>query len=195
MANLIYSAIASLDGYIEDASGRFDWGAPDDEVLSFINGLERPVGTYLYGRRMYETMRYWEDSPLDQSVPVPLRDFAQMWRAAEKIVYSRTLASVSSARTRIEARLDAAAIRRVKASTSHDLTVGGAELAGQTIEAGLVDELQLFVVPVVVGGGKPWLPRNVRLNLVLLESRRFANGVVFLRYRPELGGTDSTDSR
>lgn len=195
MANLIYSAIASLDGYVEDASGRFEWAAPDDEVLSFINDLERPIGTYLYGRRMYETMVYWQDSPLDESVPLPLRDFAQMWRAAEKIVYSRTLTSVSSARTRIEPRLDAAAVRRVKASTSHDLTVGGAELAGQTIEAGLVDELQLFVVPVVVGGGKPWLPQNVHLDLVLLESRRFANGVVFLRYQPELGRTESMDSQ
>jgi dihydrofolate reductase len=176
MADLIYSAIASLDGYVEDASGRFDWGAPDDEVLSFINDLERPVGTYLYGRRMYDTMLYWEDSPLDESVPVPLRDFGQIWRAAEKIVYSRTLASVSSARTRTEPRFDAAATRRLKARSSHDLTVGGADLAGQTIEAGLVDELQLFVVPVVVGGGKSWLPRDVRFDLVLLESRQFANG-------------------
>jgi dihydrofolate reductase len=192
MANLIYSAIASLDGYIEDASGRFDWGAPDEEVHSFINDLERPIGTYLYGRRMYETMRYWEDTPADQSVSAPHRDFAQIWRAADKIVYSRTLASVSSARTRIEPRLDAGAVRRVKASAGQDLTVGGAELAGQMIEAGLVDELQLFAVPVVVGGGKPWLPRNVRLNLVLLESRQFASGIVFLRYRPELDGTDVT---
>lgn len=187
MANLIYSAIASLDGYVEDASGQFDWAAPDDEVMSFLNELERPVGTYLYGRRMYETMRYWEDSPLDQSVPVPVRDWTQIWRAADKIVYSRTLTSVSIARTRIEPSLDAAALRQLKATSSRDLSVGGAELAGQAIQAGLVDELQLFAVPVAVGGGKPWLPPNVRLNLTLLACHQFTSGVVFLRYRPELG--------
>jgi dihydrofolate reductase len=186
MANVIYSAIASLDGYVEDASGRFDWAAPDHEVHSFVNDLVRPIGTYLYGRRMYETMRYWENSPVDPSVAAPARDFAQIWRAADKVVYSRTLASVSSARTRIEPSLDVAALQRVKASSSHDLAVGGADLAGQVIEAGLVDELQLFVVPVVVGGGKPWLPGRVRLDLALLESRQFGNGFVFLRYRPEL---------
>jgi dihydrofolate reductase len=188
MGKLIYSAIASLDGYIEDASGNFQWGAPDEEVHSFINDLERPVDTYLYGRRMYETMRYWEDAPLEESVPVHVRDFARLWRAADKIVYSRTLTSVSSARTRIEPRFDAEAVRAIKTSSRGDLTVGGAEFAGQTIAAGLVDELQLFVVPVVVGGGKPWLPDNVRLSLDLLESYQFASGVVFLRYRPQLDG-------
>ena len=187
MARLIYSAIASLDGYVEDAQGQFDWGAPDEEVLSFISELERPIGTYLYGRRMYETMVYWETAPLDESVSVFLRDFTQMWQAAEKAVYSRTLASVSSARTRIERSFDIEDIRRLKATASHDLSVGGADLARQAIGAELVDELQLFVVPVVVGGGKPWLPKNVHLNLGLLDSHHFASGVVFLRYRPEIG--------
>jgi dihydrofolate reductase len=184
MAELIYSAIASLDGYIEDASGEFDWSAPDDEVLSFINGLERPVGTYLYGRRMYETMRYWESAPRDDSVPSVLRDFTEMWQAAEKIVYSRTLESVSSARTRIERRFDSEAIRRWKVTSSEDLTVGGADLARQALAADLVDELQLFVVPAIVGGGKPWLAQGLNLKLHLLDSHRFASGVVFLRYRP-----------
>jgi dihydrofolate reductase len=184
MAELIYSAIASLDGYIEDASGEFDWSAPDDEVLSFVNDLERPIGTYLYGRRMYETMRYWESAPRDESVASVLRDFAELWQAAEKIVYSRTLESVSSATTRIERSFDGEAIRRLKLMSSDDLTVGGADLAGQALEAELVDELQLFVVPAIVGGGKPWLPQGVSLKLDLLESHRFASGVVFLRYRP-----------
>ena len=187
MARLIYSVIASLDGYVEDAQGQFDWGAPDEEMVSFINDLERPIGTYLYGRRMYETMVYWETAPLDESVPVFLREFTQMWQAAEKAVYSQTLASVSSARTRIERSFDTEDIRRLKVTTSHDLTVGGADLARQAIGAELVDELQLFVVPVVLGGGKPWLPKNMHLNLGLLDSHRFASGVVFLRYRHELG--------
>lgn len=192
MARLIYSAIASLDGYIEDARGRFDWGAPDEEVLSFINDLERPVGTYLYGRRMYETMVYWETAPSDESVPVVLRDFTQMWRASEKVVCSRTLESVSSARTRIERSFDIEAVRRLKVTASDDLTVGGADLARQAIGAELVDELQLFIVPAVVGGGQSWLPENAHLNLGLLDSRRFASGVVFLRYRPEPGEAGSS---
>jgi dihydrofolate reductase len=190
MASLIYSAIASLDGYVEDPQGRFDWGAPDDEVLGFINELERPIGTYLYGRRMYETMRYWETSPLDDEAPGPLRDFTRIWRGADKVVYSRTLDAVSSARTRIARSFDANVVRRLKMTASRDLTVGGASLAGQAIESGLVDELQLFVAPVVVGGGKPWLPRR-SFSLELLESRTFAGGVVFLRYRPVPGGQRS----
>jgi dihydrofolate reductase len=183
MASLIYSAIASLDGCVEDTTGHFDWAGPDDEVHRFINDLERPIGTYLYGRRMYETMLYWENPPLDASAPPALRDFTHIWQAADKVVYSRTLDSVSSSRTRIERSFDTEAIRNLKATTSHDLTIGGAHLARQALEADLVDELQLFVVPIVVGGGKPWLPSNVRLNLELQESRPFTSGVVFLRYR------------
>jgi len=201
MARLIYSTITSLDGYIEDARGEFDWYRPDEEVFSFITNLEGSVGTYLYGRRLYETMLYWETAPVDGSPPegshtepgssTSFRDFTQMWRAAEKVVYSRTLKSTSSAKTRIERSFDPKAVRRLKSTTSHDLTVGGAELAGQAIRSGLVDELQQFVVPVIVGGGKPWLPKNLRLDLELLESRRFASGVVYLRYRPKLSRSDS----
>jgi dihydrofolate reductase len=193
MARLIYSAIASLDGFVEDVRGEFDWSAPDDEVLSFINGLERPVGTYLYGRRMYETMQYWETAPLGDGVPSVLREFTQIWHGAEKIVYSRTLESVSTARTRVERTFDGDAIRRLKLMSSDDLTVGGADLARQAIEAQVVDELQLFVVPVVVGGGKPWLPKGVHLSLELLDVHTFASGVVFLRYRPDHSGAGSAE--
>jgi dihydrofolate reductase len=181
VAKLIYSAIASLDGYVEDNQGRFEWAAPDEEVHSFLNDLERPVGTYLYGRRMYETMRYWETAATDAS-PAG-RDFARIWRRAEKIVYSRTLDSVSSARTSIERSFEPEAIQRRKASAALDMTVGGAELAGQAMASRLVDELQLFVVPVVVGGGKGWLPVGVRLDLELLDTRRFTSGVTYARYR------------
>jgi dihydrofolate reductase len=187
MASLTYSAIASLDGYVEDPDGRFDWAAPDDEVLTFINELERPIGTYLYGRRMYETMLYWETAPQDDQVPAAVRQFTGIWRGADKVVYSRTLDAVSTARTRLARSFDAEQVRRLKMTASRDLTVGGASLASQAIESGLVDELQLFVVPVVVGGGKPWLPRRP-LKLDLLGSRSFAAGVVFLRYRPTVTG-------
>jgi dihydrofolate reductase len=186
MGRLIYSAIASLDGYVEDREGRFDWGAPDEDVFGFINDLERPIGTYLYGRGMYETMVYWETFRPTPDEPAVEGNFAALWRAAEKIVYSRTLESVSSARTRIERDFDAQAIQRLKATSERDLTVGGAALAGEAIKAGLVDELGLFAVPVIVGGGKPWLPDGVHLDLALLETRRFAGGVVYLRYRPEV---------
>jgi dihydrofolate reductase len=187
MARLIYSTIASLDGYVEDSGGRFDWGAPAEDVVSFVNELERPVGTYLYGRRMYETMLFWETFPLNPDVPAPERDFTEMWRAADKVVYSRTLAAPSSARTRIERSFDARQVRDLKATASRDLTVAGASLAGQAIQSGLVDELQLFVVPVMVGGGKRWLPDHVRVNLELLDSRSFASGVVFVKYATLLG--------
>jgi dihydrofolate reductase len=183
VAKLIYSAIASADGYVEDAGGRFDWAAPDEEVLRFVNELERPVGTYLYGRRMYQTMLYWETahSVPDQSPAV--RDFTSIWQAAEKIVFSAALETVSSAKTRIERNFDPDIVRRVKSGTEHDMTVGGADLAGQALKAGLVDDLQLFLVPVVVGGGKRVLPDGVRAKLELLDTRRFAGGVVYLRYR------------
>jgi dihydrofolate reductase len=182
MAKLIYSAIGSLDGYVEDASGKFEWAAPDEEVHAFVNELERPVGTYLYGRRMYETMVFWETVDPDGDWPAVARDFAAIWQAAEKIVYSRTLETVTSARTRIERELDPSAIERMKQSGS-DLGIGGAELAGQAIAAGLVDELQLLLVPVLVGGGKRALPNDVRAQLEMLDERRFQSGAVFLRYR------------
>jgi dihydrofolate reductase len=170
---LIYSAIASLDGYIENEHGKFDWAAPDDEVHAFINELERPVGTYLYGRRMYETMVAWESVDSDP--------YAEIWRAAEKIVYSRTLDSVASTRTRIEREFDPEAVRRLK--EEGDVSVGGPALAAEAIRAGLVDEYHPFLVPIIVGGGKRALPDGVRLELELLDVRRFDSGVVYLRYR------------
>jgi dihydrofolate reductase len=175
---LIYSAIASLDGYVEDEHGRFDWAAPDEDVHAFVNDLERPIGTHLYGRRMYETMVAWET--IDDQHPV-MRDYAQLWRAAEKVVYSRSLEAVSSARTRIERDFDPEAVRRLKESM--DVSIGGAALASEAIRAGLVDEYHLFLVPAVVGGGKRALPDGVRLELELLDERRFAGGAVYLRYR------------
>jgi dihydrofolate reductase len=180
MANLIYSAIASLDGYTEDERGKFDWAAPDEEVHAYVNDLERHVGTYLYGRRMYETMVFWETVSGGGAVS---QDFAEIWRAAEKIVYSRTLESVPGARTRIEREFDPEAIRELKRSAATDITVGGPELAGQAFAAGLVDELHLIVVPVIVGGGKRALPLGVRTRLDLLDERRFESGVVHLGYR------------
>jgi dihydrofolate reductase len=181
-ARLIYSAIASLDGYVADEAGRFDWSAPDEEVHAFVNDLERPVGTHLYGRRMYEVLVAWETLPLDDRSPV-IRDFAELWRAADKIVYSRTLAAVSSARTRLERDFDAEAVRRLKAGAQRDVMIGGPELAAQAIEAGLVDEYHLFVVPALVGGGTRSLPDGVRVRLELLDTRTFKSGAVFLRYR------------
>jgi dihydrofolate reductase len=183
LAKLIYSAIASLDGYVADEDGNFDWAAPDEEVHSFVNDLERPVGTYLYGRRMYEVMTYWETAKTLADQPPFIRDFAKIWQAADKIVYSKTLETAASARTRIERDFDPEAIRQLKAAAERDLTVGGPDLAAQAIKAGLVDELHLFVTPVVVGGGKKALPDNVRLKLELLDERRFGNGTVYLRYR------------
>jgi dihydrofolate reductase len=184
MAKLIYSAIASADGYIEDAQGSFDWAAPDEQVHRFVNDLQRPVGTYLYGRRMYQTMLYWETAHTVPGQPPFAREFTGIWQAAEKIVFSKTLTSVSSARTRIERNFDPGMVRHLKSATEHDMTVGGAGLAGQAIKAGLVDELQLLMVPVVVGGGKRALPDGVRSDLELLDTRRFASGAVYLRYRP-----------
>jgi dihydrofolate reductase len=182
VARLIYSAIASLDGYVADADGRFDWAEPDEEVHRFVNDLERPVGTYLYGRRMYEVMRFWEAAGGADQPPVA-RDYAEIWRAADKIVYSKTLESVSSARTRIERDFDADAVRQLKETADADLSVGGPGLAAQALAAGLVDECHFFVAPVVVGGGTRSLPDGVRVDLELLDERRFGNGMVYLRYR------------
>jgi dihydrofolate reductase len=192
MAKLIYSAIASADGYIEDANGKFDdWAAPDDELLSFVNDLERPVGTYLYGRRMYETMVYWDAGQLPPGQPPLNLDFAAIWQAADKIVFSTTLESVSSARTRLERNFDPVLVRQLKSAASQDLSVGGAALGGQALKAGLVDELQLFLQPVLVGGGKPALPDGIRADLELLDTHRFASGAVYLRYRT--GGAAAAD--
>jgi dihydrofolate reductase len=182
VARLIYSAIASLDGYVADESGNFDWAAPDEDVHRFVNELERPVGTYLYGRRMYEKMAFWELADLAR-MPPAVQDYAEIWRAADKVVYSTTLEAVSTARTRLERAFDLDAVRRLKAEATADVTVGGPGLAAQAIEAGLVDEYQLFVAPVVVGGGTRWLLDRVHLDLELLDERRFESGVVFLRYR------------
>jgi len=182
MAKLIYSAIASLDGYIEDEQGKFDWAAPGEEEHAFVNDLERPIGTHLYGRRMYETMVYWETVGTGADQPAVIRDFAETWRAAEKIVYSRTLQSPSSVRTRIENDFDAGAITRLKESADRDITIGGATLAGEAMAAGLVDECHLFLTPIIVGGGKRALPDNVRAQLGLLAERSFRSGVVHLHY-------------
>jgi dihydrofolate reductase len=181
MAKLIYSALASLDGYTADADGNFDWAAPDEEVHAFVNDLERPVGTYLYGRRMYETMAVWETMPL-AGEPDVMRDYAAIWRAADKVVYSRTLAEVSTSRTRLEREFEADAVRRMKAEAERDISIGGPELAAQAIEAGLVDELQLFLTPVIVGGSKHALPTTAKVHLELRDLRRFGNGTVYLHY-------------
>jgi dihydrofolate reductase len=182
MAKLIYSTITSLDGYVADEDGKFDWAEPDEEVHSFVNDLYRPVGTFLFGRRMYEVLVAWETISLADQPPF-IQDFAEIWRAADKIVYSRTLETVSSARTRIERDFEPEAVRQLKATAERDITVGGPDLAAQAIKPGLVDEIHLVVAPVVVGGGIEALPDNVRLDLELLDERRFGNGMVHLRYR------------
>ena len=184
MAKLIYSAITSLDGYVEDKDGNIDWAAPDQEVLTFINDLERPVGTYLYGRRMYETMVYWENAHTVPDQSPAVQEFAKIWQAAEKIVYSRTLEEVFSAKTRIQRTFEAEKVRQLKATAERDITVGGADLAAQAIKAGLVDELHLFTPPVILGGGKLSLPNSVCLTLKLLDVRRFESGVVYVCYAP-----------
>jgi dihydrofolate reductase len=182
MGKLVYSAITSLDGYIEDEDGSFGWAAPDEEVHAFVNDLERAVGTYLYGRRLYETMAAWETNPSLAERSPATRDFAKIWQAAEKIVYSRTLEAVFMSKTRIEPEFDPGAVRELKASAESDFLIGGAELAAEAFRAGLVDECHLFLAPVLVGGGKTALPDGVRLDLELLEERRFAGGTIFVRY-------------
>jgi dihydrofolate reductase len=183
MANLIYISNVSLDGYIEDAHGNFQWTEPSDEVFAFITDLVRPVGTYLYGRRLYDTMAVWETNPAFAAQSELMGDFAHVWQAADKIVYSSTLSAVSTAKTQLERNFDPDAIRAMKTSASSDLAVGGANLAAQAFNAGLVDECQLLIHPVLIGGGKPALPRDVRADLELLDERRFGNGIVYLRYR------------
>jgi dihydrofolate reductase len=178
---LVYSAITSLDGYVADADGNFEWAAPSEEVHAFVNEVERPIGTYLYGRRMYETMLPWDDADAFADASPVSREFSEIWRAADKVVYSTTLESVSSARTRLERAFDPEAVRRMKAEG--DLSVGGAGLAAEALRAGLVDEIQLFLTPAVIGGGTRALPDGLRLDLELLDERRFASGVVYARYR------------
>ena len=175
--------ITSLDGYVADAAGNFDWAEPDEEVHAFVNDLTRPVGTFLYGRKIYDVMTYWETALEHDDEPPVGRDFATVWQAADKVVYSRTLESVSTDRTRLERQFDPVAVRELVAAADGDVAIGGPELAGQAIGAAIVGELQLCVVPAVVGGGTAVLPADVRLNLELLDERRFASGVVYLRYR------------
>ena len=183
MARLIYSALASLDGYIEDDVGNFDWAEPDEELHLFINDLERSVGTSLYGRRMYETMVFWETAHVLDDEPQYIRDYARIWQNADKIVYSTSLASVSSARTRIEREFDPEVVRAMKASLSDDISIGGPNLAAHALKAGLVDELHLFLIPIVVGSGKRALPAKHQMDLELLDECRFDNGVIHAHYR------------
>jgi dihydrofolate reductase len=183
VARLIYSAITSLDGYVADDTGDFDWAAPDDEVHAAVNDLERGIGTYLYGRRMYDVMAPWEAMPTGAHQSAVMRDYADIWRAADKVVYSTTLDAARTARTRVERSFDPTAVRELVAAAEQDVSVGGSDLAGRAIAAGLVDELHQFVTPVVVGGGTGWLPAKVRVDLELLDQRRFAGGVVHLHYR------------
>jgi dihydrofolate reductase len=183
MAKLIYTAIVSLDGYVADEDGNFDWSAPDEEVHKFINDLERPIGTYLYGRRMYEVMLYWESAHTVAGQPPFIQDYARIWQTADKVVYSKGLETVSSARTRIEREFNPEGVRQMKAQAGRDLSVGGPDLAAQAIKAGLVDDYHLFVAPILVGGGNQALPDAVRLKFALLDERRFGNGVVHLHYR------------
>ena len=179
MSKLIYAPIASLDGYVTDAAGKWDWSMPDDAVHALVNDLARPLGTWLLGRRMYDVLVAWET--IDDEQP-QMRDFAEIWRSADKVVYSRTLEEPSSARTRIERAFEPEAVRRMKDESERDLTVGGPQLAAEALRAGLVDEIQLFLSPIVVGGGNAALPDDVRVPLELLDERRFGNGVVYLRY-------------
>jgi dihydrofolate reductase len=183
MAKLIYSVMTSLDGYINDEEGKFDWGEPDEEVHSFVNDLERPIGTYLYGRRLYEVMRYWQDPGDLESAEEHHRGYARIWQAADKVVYSSSLDSVSTPRTRLEREFDPAAVGELIDAAEADLGVGGSTLAAAALRAGLVDELHQFLYPVIVGGGTPWLPDGLRLDLELLDERRFSTGVVYLHYR------------
>jgi dihydrofolate reductase len=183
MAALIYTSIASLDGFVADAAGDFSWAEPDEEVHRFVNEQEESVGTYLYGRRLYETMAVWDTDDWLADEPPVVRDYARVWRGADKVVYSTTLEAVTTARTRLERTFDPAAVRQLVAGADRDVGVGGPTLAAAALHAGLVDECSVFVVPVVVGGGTPWLPSGLRLDLGLVSERRFTGGVVLLRYR------------
>lgn len=183
MAKLVYSVMMSLDGFVADVDGQFDWAVPDDEVHAFVNDLERPIGTYLYGRRMYETMRYWENVPELDAQPGVVVDYASIWRSADKVVYSTTLTSVDTARTRIEPTFDRDGIKKLKHSSQQDISIGGPTLASHALEAGLVDECHLLIAPVVVGAGRHFLGDGTQaLSLELVSERRFGNGVVHVHY-------------
>ena len=194
MAKLIYISNVSLDGYIEDVHGSFDWTEPDDEVFAFITDLVRSVGTYLYGRRLYETMAVWETDPALAAQSELMADFANVWQAADKVVYSTTLEAASTAKTRLERSFDPDSVRDMKASATTDLTVGGANVAAHAFKAGLVDECQLLIRPVLVGGGKPALPSDTRAELELLDERRFSSGVMYLRYRTPIRASTPTST-
>jgi dihydrofolate reductase len=183
MGKLIYAAITSLDGYIEDPDGRFEFAVPDEDVHEFVNDLERPIGTHLYGRRMYETMAVWQTVGDEPGAPAAEADYAHVWRALDKVVYSRTLTEVWTPRTRLERHFDPDDVRRLKDSSDRDISVSGPDLAQHAFRADLVDEVHLFQFPIIVGGGKPGLPRDVRMDLELLDERRFGNGVVHLHHR------------
>jgi len=185
MASLIYSTIMSLDGYVADAQGNFDWAEPDEQVHSLINDLQRSIGTYLLGRKMYEVLIAWDNADALANAPTYMQDFAKMWQAVDKVIYSQTLDSVSSARARIERNFDPRAVQQMKIQVDADISVGGPSLADHAFKAGLVDECHFFVAPVVIGGGTQALPNNVRLPLRLLDERRFESGMVYLRYRKE----------
>ena len=183
MADLVYAAITSLDGYINDAEGEFEWAAPDEEVHAYVNDIERSIGTYLYGRRMYDVMKVWETLPTEDE-PAVMGDYAAVWKAADKVVYSTTLAAVSTTRTRLERAFDPEAVRAIKAAAPSDVSIGGAGIGAAALRAGLVDVLHQFVTPIVVGGGTRWLPDGLHLPLTLVDEQRFASGVVHLEYLP-----------
>ncbi len=183
MARLIYVANVSLDGYVEDADGGFDWTEPSDDVFAFITELVRPCGTYLYGRRMYETMTPWEIDPALAARSGLWADFAQVWRRADKVVYSATLPTVPTPRTRLERRFEPDSVRELKASATADMTIGGSTLAAQAFDDGLVDECRFLIYPVLIGQGKPAFAGTDHVRLDLVEEHRFGNGVVHLRYR------------
>jgi len=191
MARLIYTSITSLDGFVADAEGNFDWGNPDEEVHTFVNEQERAIGTFLYGRRMYDVLVAWEDPTIADGQPAYIRDYHEIWRAADKVVFSKTLEAVASERTRIERTFEPEAVRRMKSEANRDLGIGGPELAGHALRAGMVDEIRLIVAPVVVGTGNPALPADVRLRLDLLDERRFGNGSVYLDYRVDASHDDA----
>jgi dihydrofolate reductase len=182
-AALVYSVITSLDGYVVDDSGSFEWAAPDEQVHAFVNDQEREIGTYLYGRRMYEVMKAWQTMPDSPDANPVTRDYAAIWQDADKIVYSRTLDAVDTPRTRLEHALDPAAVLDLKAVGTRDLSIGGPTLAGHALLAGIVDEIRQFLAPVIVGGGRYFLPRGLRADLELCDERRFDAGTAYLRYR------------
>ncbi len=182
MGKLIYGFNTSLDGYIEDSAGTLDWSVPDEELHRFWNVFESSIGTHLYGRKLYETMRYWETAHEDPDQPPVALEYARIWQAIDNVVYSTTLDAPSTGRTRLERTFDAASVARMKAESAADISIGGAELAAHAIRAGLVDEYHTVVVPVILGGGKRWLPDDVRIDLELIEERRFPSGAVYVAY-------------